>query len=284
LTDAQSRRFEDSMFETGKEYNRRNDIHEQFGGQQQGGISTPSGHPFIFLFTGSSGDQFGYEDGWQPDNGIFLYTGEGQVGDMSFKAGNRAIRDHVQDDKTLLLFEALGKRQPVKFIGAFECAAYDLQNGPDRYSNLRKTIRFHLLPVEKDGEEDSDIVLPQAKVVSLSVLRQQALNAVLPEDADDWKEAKVRRRQRSDTIRRYVLARANGICELTGDPAPFLTKLGQPYLEVHHINRRSDGGLDDPRNCAAITPTAHREIHHGLNGERLNSELINIVHMKERAV
>lgn len=276
------------MFETGKNYSRRDDIHGQFGGQQQGGISTPSGHPFIFLFKGSSGGQFGYEDGWQPDNGIFLYTGEGQVGDMSFKAGNRAIRDHVQDGKTILLFEALGKRLPVKFIGAFECAAYDFQKGSDRDGNLRKTIRFHLLPVEKDGEEtieeDGDIVPLPTNGVSLSVLRQHALNAVLPEDADDWKEAKVRRRQRSDTIRRYVLARANGICELTGDPAPFLTKLGQPYLEVHHINRRSDGGLDDPRNCAAITPTAHREIHLGQNGERLNSELIDIVHMKERAV
>ena len=71
----------------------------------------------------------------------------------------------------------------------------------------------------------------------------------------------------------YVLARANGICELTGERAPFRTKLGAPYLEVHHTRRLSDEGPDDPRWVAAITPTLHREIHYGEHGEELNRRL-----------
>ncbi len=37
------------MFKIGKIY-RRADLHEQYGGQSQGGISTPRAHPFIMLF------------------------------------------------------------------------------------------------------------------------------------------------------------------------------------------------------------------------------------------
>ena len=55
------------MFEVGQLYNRRLDIHERFRGQRQGGISTPSEHPFIFLFTGESGAAYGYNDGWKKD-------------------------------------------------------------------------------------------------------------------------------------------------------------------------------------------------------------------------
>jgi len=44
------------MFEVGRVYNRRLDIHEPYGGQRYGGISTPRNRPSIFLFTGESGE------------------------------------------------------------------------------------------------------------------------------------------------------------------------------------------------------------------------------------
>lgn len=64
------------MFVHGQAYVRQ-DLHAQYGGQWQGGISTPGKQDFIFVFTGSTGEQYGYADGWT-DEGIFLYTGEGQ--------------------------------------------------------------------------------------------------------------------------------------------------------------------------------------------------------------
>ena len=88
------------MFEVGRTYSRRDELHRLYGGQQQGGISTPTDQPFIMLFTGESGEQYGYRDGWG-ESGVFVYTGEGQTGDMVFLRGNRAIREHVQDDKVL---------------------------------------------------------------------------------------------------------------------------------------------------------------------------------------
>jgi 5-methylcytosine-specific restriction protein A len=57
----------------------------------------------VFLFTGDSGEAFGYRDGWDI-SGVFRYTGEGQLGDMAFTGGNQAVRDHAAEGKDLLLF------------------------------------------------------------------------------------------------------------------------------------------------------------------------------------
>ncbi len=105
------------MFERERVYRRR-DIHADHSGQQQGGVATPSGKPYILVFTGG-GDSYGYEDGWTED-GVFLYGGEGQIGDMEFRGGNRALRDHVADGKDLHLFKQLGKGD-VRYMGCFLC-------------------------------------------------------------------------------------------------------------------------------------------------------------------
>jgi 5-methylcytosine-specific restriction protein A len=96
-------------FEVGVMYRRQSDIHQRFGGQERGGIATPGGVPFIFLFTGESGNQYGYQDGWR-EEGVFSYTGEGQYGDMQFVRGNKAIREHLRGGKDLLLFETVDSR------------------------------------------------------------------------------------------------------------------------------------------------------------------------------
>src|SRR5271169_2136063 len=91
------------VFSPGRMYRRR-ELHEKFGGQRQGGISTPARAPFVLLITGDSGKQHGYSDEWS-DDGLFLYTGEGQHGDMRLSGGNLAIRDHGKNGKALHVFE-----------------------------------------------------------------------------------------------------------------------------------------------------------------------------------
>ncbi|CAA9567759.1 MAG: hypothetical protein AVDCRST_MAG19-2446, partial [uncultured Thermomicrobiales bacterium] len=87
------------MFGITQVYNRR-DLHARYGGQHRGGISTPQRHPIVRLFTGEAGEGHGYEDGWVGD-GVFQYSGQGQVGNMKFERGNRAIRDHALTGKDL---------------------------------------------------------------------------------------------------------------------------------------------------------------------------------------
>lgn len=86
------------LFEVGRNYRRVPDIHVPYGGSRQSGISPSGSHPLIFLFTGSTGAQYGYADAWT-DDGVFLYTGEGQHGNMDFVRGNKAVRDHVANGR-----------------------------------------------------------------------------------------------------------------------------------------------------------------------------------------
>jgi 5-methylcytosine-specific restriction enzyme A len=84
-------------------YNRRHDIHVRFGGQQQGGIITPAQHPLLIIIAGEGGLEHGYADRYRAD-GVFEYFGEGQIGDMRMRAGNRAIAEHSAPGRSLLLF------------------------------------------------------------------------------------------------------------------------------------------------------------------------------------
>lgn len=271
-------------FRIGAHYSRRADIHEVYGGQMQGGISTPADAPFVFIFTGDAGEQHGYRDGWQEDHETFLYTGEGQKGDMTFKAGNRAIRDHAADGKAILLFKALGKGKPVEFMGEFVCAGWEMIDSHDIDKLERKAIQFHLVRADAVAESETDEELEDQPIAPIDDLRTSAYEAATAVRNTNPKEARRVYRQRSAKIKAYILARAGGVCELTGEKAPFLTKSGQPYLEVHHTQRLSDDGLDHPRWVAAISPTAHREIHFGERGDELNERLKEIIAQKETSI
>ena len=128
-------------FRPGRYYGRRKDIHDRFGGQEQGGIITPKNHPVIFLVTGDRGLEFGYNDRFRPD-GIMEYYGEGQRGDMSFIRGNRAILDHQEDGKSLLLFRNLGGR--LQYLGSMRYAGHRIESAPDIEGEIRKVIVFLL--------------------------------------------------------------------------------------------------------------------------------------------
>ena len=116
------------MFTVGHEYVRRR-LHGKYGGQMQGGISTPAQHSFIMLFSGEQGEEYGYRDGWAEGN-RYLYTGEGQVGDMAFIRGNELLRDHVGDGKDVHLFEYV-QRGIVRYVGQVVCTGYTTRTTPD---------------------------------------------------------------------------------------------------------------------------------------------------------
>jgi hypothetical protein len=91
-------------------------------------------------------------------------------------------------------------------------------------------------------------------------------------------------RVRLDTIRRYVLARANGFCEACGCPAPFRLPRGSPYLEPHHIGQLSEDGADDPRVVLAVCPNCHRRAHLSHDARRFKITLLKRVRQIERGL
>jgi hypothetical protein len=117
-------------------------IHDEYGGNRQGGISPSAKVPYIFIFSGKSGAQYGYNDRWDNHN-IFTYTGEGQEGDMQFIKGNLALKDHLNRGKRIFLFEIEGGGM-VKFVSEMEFYDADYFVTPDRNGNDRIGIQFFL--------------------------------------------------------------------------------------------------------------------------------------------
>ena len=260
-------------FVVGEIYRRR-DIHSVYDGQMQGGISTPRNFPVILLFTGDSGRQYGYEDKFQ-DDGTFSYTGEGRRGDMRMEKGNRAIRDHLSNGKTLHLFEQ-ASRGLVSYLGEATYLGHHPEPRIDVEGKPRTAIVFELFvdgdggsgkPLNSLGETTRDL---DARLWSKSLDELRAMATQGLGHAVAVAERKRIVYERSKAVRIYVLRRANGICEGCGGPAPFKTSAGRPYLEPHHIRRLADRGPDHPEWMAALCPNCHRRVHHGEDGAIFN--------------
>jgi 5-methylcytosine-specific restriction enzyme A len=154
--------LEQLPFIPGNIYNRRTDIHSVFGGNWQGGICPSNKYPYIFIFSGKSGQQHGYKDGWDNPN-VFSYTGEGQDGDMKFIRGNLALRDHLLNGRRIFLFESISKGY-VKFICEVEVFDVDYFETNDTKGNSRIGIKFFFkrpgayIPLHKDASIESTII------------------------------------------------------------------------------------------------------------------------------
>ena len=261
------------MFIRGHVYRRR-DLHSQFGGQNQGGISTPAGRSIVFLFTGESGEQYGYSDGWT-DEGIFFYTGEGQRGDMSFVRGNSAVRDHSSQGKDLHLFSS-AQRGHVRYEGQMVFTGFQYRVAPDIDGNLRQAIVFELVPLVDfeevvTGEAPPDSLEAELGAASLEELRRHAIS--VSAESRDAVQRRSNTRHRSRAIKMYADKRADGICEGCSAAAPFRTSGDRPYLETHHIRRLSDGGPDHPRWVVAVCPNCHRRAHYAFDAATYNEHL-----------
>lgn len=265
------------MFTVGESYNRRRDIHATYGGQRQGGISTPSECEYIFLFTGEAGTNYGYKDEFRPD-GVFLYTGEGQIGDMPMLRGNKAIANHIAKRKTLLLFESKSHGM-VNFVGSAQYLGHHYEERTDSEGNTRKAIIFELAidSAPEVPENSMQVSEPISKKlvnslwrVPIKELRKAAL--AKPSRAASSQERRENVYYRSQAIRIYVLRRSSGKCEYCEAGAPFLTTRGQPYLEPHHVKRLADGGPDHPSFVIALCPNCHRRAHYSADSSAFNEQ------------
>lgn len=147
-------------------YLSRTERRERFGGAPYGGIEPSSRSPNVFLYSDPSrGEAYGYNyDGWANDGRLFLYTGEGRVGDQPMNHGNRAILEHRDRGRSLRLFVADGRvegtgQRNQRYIGEFEIDhtnPYSLETAPDENRENRTVFVFRLWPVSEALRRDSD--------------------------------------------------------------------------------------------------------------------------------
>lgn len=268
------------MFVIGKSYIRRN-IHDKYGGQSQGGISTPANYPVIFLFTQTNEEQYGYRDGWTKE-GIFRFFGEGQRGDMTFSRGNKAVRDHIHNGEDLHLFEYISQGV-VRYIDKMICVGFEYRASADTENKLRKSIIFELQSHRAfmPDELDPDDFASSYHALSTVELRQRALEESRVTIPSQRGSRSVNYREA--IVKAYALRRAKGFCEGCGNKAPFISGNGYPYLEPHYIRRIFDGGPEDPSWVAALCPNCHQRAHYSTDKEDFRNQLRNVILEKEKA-
>lgn len=189
---------------------RRSEIHDQYGGNRQSGISTPINLPYIFIFSGVQGKQHGYKDAWDNPN-VFSYTGEGQSGDMQFTKGNLALRDHGNNGKRVFLFEYVRKGE-VRFVSELVLFDTDYFETLDSSKQLRQGIRFFF---HRAGVQVRKAYEPQATISIAAEFLHDYLKPNLTE-----RQGFVTSRVGQGAYRKRIVYRWEEKCAVTGYNKP----------------------------------------------------------------
>ena len=88
--------------------------------------------------------------------------------------------------------------------------------------------------------------------------------------------------QRDPTVKAWILYNARGICELCGQPGPFLRPNGERFLETYHVIELGSGGTDTVNNVVALCPICHRRLHFGADAAVQRKRLYAKVHRLSR--
>ena len=208
-----------------------------------------------------------YDDQWTED-GVLNYTGMGTTGDQSISFGqNKTLATAKQNDIKVYLFESY-KENEYYYCGEVElCGSIFTAKELDADGNLRNVLKFPLHRIDGstktiiDIEDIENSEKEKAKIVRK--LSQEEIKEKVKNIKSNvvTKEVKTVYRERNQFIAEYTKNRANGICDLCGEPAPFFDKNGNPYLELHHVITLANGGPDVIYNTVAICPNCHRRIH-----------------------
>jgi 5-methylcytosine-specific restriction protein A len=149
----------------------RTQIRNVWGGSPQGGIAPSKDAESVLIYSDPGrGEQFGYHDGWLTDDDgelVFEYTGHGQAGPQKMWIGNKAIRDHALQSRSLRVFAATGepnrKPQEFEYLGEFELDANEpfyKREAPDENGEFRMVFVFRLRPVGEVVVEDAHRLPP----------------------------------------------------------------------------------------------------------------------------
>jgi len=206
-----------------------------------------------------------YQDRWEGD--ILHYTGMGKVGDQTFSAQNKTLRDADDIGVEVHLFEVF---TPKNYIYVGQVGLSDSPYQEDQVDDnglLRKVWMFPLriqeggekpLPTSSELESVSQKSRKQLQKKSLEELKELASTA---HRTPSKRQATGAQYIRDEAVAVYVKQAANGFCDLCNNEAPFTDKAGRPFLENHHVIPLAEGGDDTISNAVALCPNCHRKMH-----------------------
>lgn len=250
---------------------KRTEIHDQFGGNPQCGISSSGQVDAVFLFTGDDGNN-PYQDVWISET-EFEYSGQGRRGNQNFNRSNpngRAnddLKNHAEYGKEVHLFEKSAEEDSVVvYLGQLEYVDHDFKQRDDVDGSPRQEIRFELQLLDSQSPVDEGATSDEETLRKLAEASSKVDSTPSNRGGRSY--------QTSKFVREYALNWADGYCQGCEEEAPFKTPDDDPYLEVHHVFRRADGGPDHPDAVIALCPNCHSKRHYGQNGDKFNRELI----------
>jgi hypothetical protein len=183
---------------------RRRVVHEAYGGGWQGGMEPSASTPNVLLFTGLGGKANSYDvfDGWHPD-GTFHYTGEGPSGAQVMTSGNRAVRDHQVEGRSLRLFEKQGNGPEVMYLGEFELPDSEpflVDDAPGADGVLRSVFIFRLQPVGESRRGLMPLLADEPRAAQAVALEAADVDEYLVQRTS---EPQMHLRTEAELVRRY---------------------------------------------------------------------------------
>lgn len=243
-----------------------NNIHRIFNCSTQGGMRRS--HRTNTLVLTSDPLKPLYIDEWDDKNKILHYTGAGKRGNqrLDFQQ-NKTLRESNTNGIDVFLFEQLETNRYI-FQGRVKLVEKPYQmKQPDVDGKNRNVWMFPIKAIDRDApyplpeeawltrEEDNH---KKARKLSLEELKEKATSG---QEVSPTRTITTKRRVRNPYVVEYVKRKANGKCQLCGEPAPFKDKKGQPYLITHYIDWLSNGGRDLIDNVVALCPNCHEKMH-----------------------
>lgn len=206
-----------------------------------------------------------YEDHWIGD--VFHYTGMGLEGDQDLRsAQNKTLSESNRNHVDLHLFEVF-KDKEYTYVGKVILAGKPYEEKqPDQKGQLRKVWMFplkladkaRLIVPEDTIKNNFEQKVKKARKLSSAELKLRASSSS-PRAGN--RAVTSNQYDRNPWIVEYARRRADGICQLCKDKAPFEDKDGNPFLEVHHIIWLSRDGEDSIKNTVALCPNCHSRMH-----------------------
>ena len=193
-------------------------------------------------------EEFIFEDLKQTENSEYRpyqYSGKTLIFAKEPKGGSYIFRGVYVQDKE--------KSKPNYLVSKRVASRVLVIGAPANDIDLLDNIDIDIPESEEEQEK-------QARELSDEIVRKLAYKRATKEPKK--KEVALQTQIiRDPYVSEEAKRRANGICQLCGQPAPFCKSDGKPYLETHHIVFLSRGGEDSPKNTAALCPNCHRKMH-----------------------
>lgn len=257
-------------FEIDRVYDRKTEIHGPFKGAGSGnetaGITKVGGAQCVFW----NPYRKLYSNRWIEEPKEFIYSGEGNLGDMQEALSTNADLIRCEEDGTpvCVFYKVANGGSRWKHLGEFRVVRHGPGSSKDRSGNWRRDLRFQFrMSVESDADRLTKI--PRVRPSEPPRLpTEEELWEILARSPSSKTTARKRRtytsrgKRAQDPLKTmYVLSRVTalgGACELCQINPEWVASDGLPHYQAHHLNP----DIDAVDWIAGICGTCHDRLHH----------------------